>query len=207
MTGIDLPLILAAAVVASASPGPATLAIAGASMTSGRARGLALAAGVLTGSLMWSTAAAFGMGALMLANAWAFEVMRYVGAVYLGWLAWKSARSALRPGANAVAPSAVGSARRAYGKGLTLHLTNPKAILFFGSLYAVGIPQTAGPMDVLVVLLSVAAVSATVFHGYALLFSTPVLTTAYARARRGFDAICAVFFALAAFKIFTARLT
>lgn len=207
MTGIDLPLILAAALAGAASPGPATLAIAGASMQSGRARGLALAAGVLTGSLMWSSAAALGMGALMQANAWAFEVMRYAGAGYLGWLAWKSARSALRPGAGVVASGAVVSARRAYGKGLALHLTNPKAILFFGSLYAVGIPQTATPRDVLTVLLSVAAVSTVVFHGYALLFSTPAMTAAYARMRRGFDAVCAVFFALAAFKIFTARLT
>lgn len=207
MTGIDLPLILLAALVASASPGPATLAIAGASMHSGRARGLALAAGVLTGSLMWSCAAALGMGALMLANAWAFEIMRYVGAGYLAWLAWKSARSALRPGATVAAAGAVGNARRAYAKGLALHLTNPKAILFFGSLYAVGIPPTATPGDVVTVLLSVAAISASVFHGYALLFSTPALTAAYARARRGFDAICAAFFALAAFKIFTVRLT
>lgn len=207
MTDIDLSLILIAALVGAASPGPATLAIAGASMNSGRARGLALAAGVLTGSLIWSAAAALGMGALMIANAWAFEVMRYVGAGYLAWLAWKSARSALRSGASAAPAGAVSSARRAYAKGLALHLTNPKAILFFGSLYAVAVPPTAAPVDVLTVLLSVAAISATVFPGYALLFSTPLLITAYARARRGFDAICAVFFALAAFKIFTARLT
>ena len=207
MTDIDLPLIIAAAVIGAASPGPATLAIAGASMNSGRARGLALAAGVMTGSLMWSAAAALGMGALMLANAWAFEAMRYVGAAYLGWLAWKSARSAVRSGANAVAAGAVSSARKAYGKGLALHLTNPKAILFFGSLYAVGIPQTATPSEVLTVLLSVGVTSATIFHGYALLFSLPLLTAAYARARRGFDTVCAVLFALAAFKIFTARLS
>lgn len=205
MTGIDLPLILLAALVASASPGPATLAIAGASMQSGRARGLALAAGVLTGSLMWSIAAALGMAALMLANAWAFEVMRYVGAGYLAWLAWKSARAALRTHTSAVETKPVEGVRSAYVKGLALHLTNPKAILFFGSLYAVGIPQSASATDVLTVLLSVAAVSATVFHGYALLFSTPLLAAAYVRARRGFDAVCAVFFALAAFKIFTAR--
>ena len=219
MTGIDLPLILIAALVASASPGPATLAIAGASMNSGRARGLALAAGVLTGSLMWSTAAALGMGALLLANVWAFEVMRYVGGAYLGWLAWKSARSALRPGGTGdrAAGADTGqtggetrgapSARRAYARGLALHLTNPKAILFFGSLYAVGIPPSATAGDVLVVLLSVGTISAVVFHGYALLFSTPPLIAAYGRARRWFDGFCAVFFGLAAFKIFTARLS
>src|SRR3546814_5659941 len=68
--GLPLPLILAAALLASASPGPATLAIAGTSMKSGRKYGLTVAAGILTGSLVWSTAAAFGLGAALLANAW-----------------------------------------------------------------------------------------------------------------------------------------
>jgi threonine/homoserine/homoserine lactone efflux protein len=49
---INLPLILLAALVASASPGPATLAIAGTSMASGRASGLALVSGITTGSLI-----------------------------------------------------------------------------------------------------------------------------------------------------------
>ena len=94
---VNLPLILLAALVATASPGPATLAIAGTSMASGRRYGLALAAGVTTGSLAWSVAAAAGLSVVMLANAWVFEAMRYAGAAYLLFLAFKSARSALRP--------------------------------------------------------------------------------------------------------------
>ncbi|WP_430398775.1 LysE family translocator [Ferrovibrio sp.] len=95
---INLPLILAAALLATGSPGPATLNIAGTAMTAGRPFALAVAGGVATGSLMWSTAAAFGLGAVMLANAWLFELLRYAGAGYLIFLAFKSARSALKPG-------------------------------------------------------------------------------------------------------------
>lgn len=94
MTDINLPLILFAALLAGASPGPATLTIAGTSMSSGRRAGLAVATGVTTGSFMWSFSAAFGLGAIMLANAWLFEIVRYAGAAYLGWLAIKSARAA-----------------------------------------------------------------------------------------------------------------
>jgi threonine efflux protein len=92
---INLPLILSAAFVASASPGPATLAIADTSMQSGRRAGLALALGVTTGSLTWSIAAAIGLAAIMASSAWALEVLRYVGAAYLMLLALKSARSAI----------------------------------------------------------------------------------------------------------------
>jgi threonine efflux protein len=63
---INLPLIPAASLIAALSPGPATLAIAGASMKSGRKYGLALASGIITVSFMWSFTAAFGMGKLML---------------------------------------------------------------------------------------------------------------------------------------------
>src|SRR3546814_8987232 len=74
----------------------------------------------------------------MLANAWAFEALRYAGAAYLLFLAFKSARAALTAGAPALRHVATSTLRSAYRRGLVLHLTNPKAILFFGSLYAVG---------------------------------------------------------------------
>lgn len=129
---INLPLILIAAFVAGASPGPATLAIAGTSMASGRVSGLALASGITAGSLIWAISAAFGLGAIMLANAWVFEVLRYFGASYLMYLAYKSARSALSSKEIKV-KSLTGSRSTLFTKGLLLQLTNPKAILFIGS--------------------------------------------------------------------------
>lgn len=207
MTAIDLPLILLAALVASASPGPATLAIAGASMDGGRVRGLALAAGVTTGSLIWSVSAALGLGALMLAHGWMFEIIRYLGAGYLAFLAFKSARSALRPATGLAVRGGPASSGRAYAKGLMLHLTNPKAILFFGSLYAVGVPPRSSLGDLATVIIAVAIQSILVFHGYAIIFSSRPMTAAYARLRRWFDGVAALFFAAASFKILTARLT
>ena len=136
MTDINLPFILGTALIAVASPGPATLAIAGASMAQGRKHGLFLASGISTGSLIWSSTAAFGLAAIMLANVWLFEAMRYVAGAYLLFLAFKSARSALTKSvpsnAQATQPT---NARQSYLKGLAIHLTNPKPILFFGSLY------------------------------------------------------------------------
>lgn len=206
LADINLPLILLAALLATGSPGPATLAIAGASMTSGRRFGLALATGVSTGSLLWSTAAAFGLGAVMLANVWLFEALRYFGAGYLLWLALRSARSALKPGAIAARSGSYTTRRRAYATGLGLHLTNPKAILFFGSLYAVGVPAQAAPQTLAVIIAAVAAQSALVFHGYALLFSSAPLAAGYMRLRRWFEATFALAFGYAGIKLLTTRL-
>lgn len=208
---INLPLILAAALLATGSPGPATLNIAGTAMVSGRGYALAMASGVSTGSLMWSTAAAFGLGAVMLANVWVFELLRYFGAGYLIFLAIKSAKSALRPGEvapkNASRGASFSTARRAYAGGLALHLTNPKAILFFGSLYAVGVPAHASPLTLLMVIGAIAIQSTLVFHGYALLFSSAPAVRIYLRLRRWFEGVFALAFGYAGFKILTARLS
>lgn len=211
MTDLNLPLILLAAFIAGASPGPATLAIAGTSMGQGRQSGLAIASGITVGSFAWSIAAALGLSAVMVTHGWLLETLRYLGAGYLMFLAFKSARSALQPQrlAAPLVPSVSQSRPRLalFFKGLALHLTNPKAVLFFGSLYAVGLPANAGPATLLVVIAAIGIQSTLVFHGYAVLFSNRRMTAAYVRAKRGFEAVFAVAFGFAGIKILTARLS
>lgn len=204
MADINLGLILVAAFIASASPGPATLALAGTSMASGRIHGLVLASGITCGSLIWSMSAAFGLGAVMFANAWLFEVIRYVGAAYLIFLALKSARSAWT-GQEARAQAVTGSLRTVFLKGLVLHLTNPKAILFFGALYSMGVSPEASFAQLAIVVAAVGLQSFAIFHGYALLFSLPAVTARYMRFRRWFEGVFALGFGLAGLRILTAR--
>ena len=203
---VHLTLILLAAFIAVASAGPAVLAIAGTSIRAGRRTGLVFAAGVVTGSLTWSIGAAAGLSAVMLANAWLIEIVRYCGAVYLLVLAFKSARSALTPGETELPGFAAASARRAYARGLALHLTNPKAILFFGSLYSFGVPADANLADLAMIVALVGVQSAIVLHGYAVLFSNPVVVRGYLKLRRWFDGAFALAFGYAGVKILTAKL-
>lgn len=203
---VHLSLIMIAALIAVASPGPAILAIAGTSMRAGRRVGSALAAGILTGSLIWSIGAAAGLSAVMLANAWLIEIIRYCGAAYLLFLAFKSARSALTPGEAVPQGLSTTSLRRAYARGLALHLTNPKAILFFGSLYAFGVPADATLSDLALIVVSIALQSTVVFFGYAILFSSPAIVRGYLKLRRWFEGAFALAFGYAGFRILTAKL-
>ena len=204
---INLPLILAASLVASASPGPATLAIADTSMRAGRRMGVALSLGVATGSLAWSIAAALGLAAVMISSAWALEAMRYLGAGYLMFLAIKSARSALKGPAAIARTELAPSASRSYFKGLALHLTNPKPILFFGSLYTLGVSPETSHRELVIVIAAIGLQSLAVFTGYAWLFSDARVARGYARLRRWFDAAFAAIFAGASIKILTSRLS
>jgi threonine/homoserine/homoserine lactone efflux protein len=175
-------------------------------MQSGRKRGLAIAMGITTGSWIWSIGAALGLSALMVSYGWAFEAMRYIGAGYLLFLAFKSAKSAMRSEAIITKGLVIDSSRVAYLKGLGLHLTNPKAILFFGSLYAVGMPASAAVSDLILVMVCIGIQSAIIFCFYAVLFSTAGMMTQYTKLRRWFEGVFAVMFGLAGLKILTTRL-
>ena len=201
----NLPLILGAGLISTASPGPAILAISGASLRQGRAFGLALASGVTCGSWLWSGAAALGLGVMMLANAWALETVRIFGGLYLAWLALKAARSALTAKPASTHGARSGSLRAAYLKGLAIHLTNPKPILFFGALFGLGVPAHASAQTLVVLVLALGLQSALIFHIYAIAFSVPWVAKRYLRLRRGFEVAFALAFGAAAWKILTTR--
>ncbi|MTI09069.1 LysE family translocator [Curvivirga aplysinae] len=203
---LNLTLILAASVIAAASPGPATLAIANASMSSGRKSGLALAFGISTGSLTWAFSAALGLGALMHANAWAFDIARYVGASYLLYLAYKSARSAISPSKAFETSSKYISPKKAYAKGLAIHLTNPKAVLFFGSLFSIGLPANPSIETILIVIGAVCTQGITIFITYALLFSSKPMVLTYNKLKRWFEAFFALAFGAAGTKILSSSI-
>ena len=189
--------VLAAALVAQASPGPATLAISREAMLHGRKAGVALALGVTTGSWIWSAVAAGGMSAIILAHEWAIIGLRFAAAAYLGWLALKSARAALAGTGGEGPPTPPGTAG-SYTRGLLIHLTNPKAILFFGALYTFGLPAGARAETVLVIAGAVALQSLLVFAGLAILFSNGRIAAGYWRFRRVFESLFSVVFGSAA---------
>lgn len=203
MLSAEIFLILMGWAVAGGSPGPATLAISGAAMGGGRAAGFAMAAGVVAGSASWGVAAGLGISALMLANAWIFEIIRYIGAGYLLYLAVKSLRSALKGGGLAMQSVSV---ERLFVKGFLIHITNPKAILAWGAIYAIALPAGAGTAQVWQLFGLLIVTSMSVFFGYGILFSNPAIVRGYTAAKRWFDGIFAALFGAASLKILTARL-
>ena len=206
MSGLEWGLLWVAWVLAGGSPGPATMSIAGTSMQSGRHSGLIIALGILFGSAAWGLAAAAGLSGVMLANAWLFEILRYAGAAYLLWLAVKSLRSALaNTPAGGLRPQ-TGSPFQIFAKGALIHLTNPKAILSWATIYAIVLPATATPAQVFWLFGFLYSGSIIIFLGYAVIFSTPAMVRAYQRSKRWFELIFAGFFGYASLRVLTARI-
>jgi threonine/homoserine/homoserine lactone efflux protein len=202
----ELILLWFAWIIAGGSPGPATLSIAGTSMESGRRSGFFMSLGILAGSAFWGLTAAFGMSAIMLANAWIFETLRYVAAAYLLYLAFKSLRSAFSSQAGICQKAFSGSLRQIFTRGALIHLTNPKAILSWGAVYAIAVAPNSGAVDLLWMFGFLFSGSILIFVGYAFLFSTKQMVSYYQRMRKAFELAFAVLFGAASLKILTTRL-
>ena len=76
------------------TPGPNMIYLISRSISQGRTAGLISLGGVATGFLFYVFSAAFGITALLVAVPFAYDALRFAGALYLLWLAWQ----AVRPG-------------------------------------------------------------------------------------------------------------
>jgi threonine/homoserine/homoserine lactone efflux protein len=127
--------------------------------TVGVRSGLAVAAGIVAGDLLFATLAIAGMSALAENLGSLFVVLRYGAAAYLVWLGIGLIRSA----AGKLADRSFPVARRFTGglmAGFLLTLSDVKAILFYASLFPAFIDLTTldAPDIVLILAITVLAV-------------------------------------------------
>ncbi|NDV48261.1 MULTISPECIES: LysE family translocator [Roseobacteraceae] len=127
---LDLWLTFVAASVALLLiPGPTVLLVLSYALSKGRSVALASAAGVALGDFTAMSLSLAGLGALVLASATAFTVLKWIGALYLVWMGVKLLRSA--PGAGLAVPRDAVSARGVFGHAAAVTALNPKSIAFF----------------------------------------------------------------------------
>ena len=117
------------------TPGPNMLHVMTRSVQVGPKRAGFAVAGCITAVLIYLTASALGLGAILKASPRLFDAMRYVGAAYLIWLGIKAWRAPLPDAPDPRStPAAATSAGELYRGGLLVALSNPKLILFAGAL-------------------------------------------------------------------------
>ncbi len=125
---MDLYLLLAfvpAAMALNLTPGADMLFCLGQGLRSGTKQAFAASAGISTGSIIHVCIAGLGLGALLAAFPWVFDVIRWVGVAYLLYLAATALRSSAQD-----ADSVRLTTRQAFQQGLIVNLSNPKVILF-----------------------------------------------------------------------------
>lgn len=117
--------------VMAVTPGPANLFAIATGAVKGKRAALAAVAGMNAATLVWFSAAALGLGAIVLAAPGAFAWMAYGGAAYLIWLGLKTWWSAFSADEAKTGGVTVRTGRSALLDGFTVQIANPKIVLFF----------------------------------------------------------------------------
>ncbi|APX12057.1 LysE family translocator [Tateyamaria omphalii] len=113
-------------------PGPTLMMVLSYAMTQGRRVAVASALGVATGDLIAMTLSVIGLGALFLASALAFTILKWVGAVYLVYLGIRMILSARTPSQTSLMDRPQGEKPGKVFRDLaTVTALNPKSNTFF----------------------------------------------------------------------------
>lgn len=137
----DLTLFILSGLLLNIAPGPDSILIMTRSATQGWRAGSAAALGIGAGTCMHIVAAALGLSALLATSAWAFSIIKWVGAAYLVWIGLQMLlnreRATTEPGA--ALPDL--PYRKIFVQGFLTNVLNPKVALFFLAF----VPQFIGP--------------------------------------------------------------
>lgn len=135
-----LSLFVVSGILLNLTPGQDTFYIVGRSVAQGRRAGILSVLGIVSGSVVHTFAAAFGLSAIIATSANAFLAVKWAGAAYLVYLGVKMlldrSVSAEQP-----AEFARESPWAIYRAGLLTNLLNPKVALFFLAF----LPQFVAP--------------------------------------------------------------
>jgi threonine/homoserine/homoserine lactone efflux protein len=139
MTASTLIYFLGASMALTIAPGPDNTFIVAQGISRGRKAAVVTALGMCSGVSVHTTAAALGISALLYSSAAAFTILKYAGAAYLLFLAYKALKEqqVLLPQGTADGQSPWVMFRR----GFIMNVVNPKVALFFLAF----LPQFVSP--------------------------------------------------------------
>lgn len=174
--------LLAVDLLAAMSPGPNFVLVSQTAIRRGFREAAAVVLGVLAANGVWCAAVMLGLSALFAAMPWLYGAIKVAGGLYLLYMGvrlWHESSDVPSPSTRATRlPGA------AFGRGMLTNLTNPKSVVYFGSVFAVFL-DPAAPGWVQAVAVAIVLADTVLWYGaVAALFSRHVVQRVYATAAR-----------------------
>jgi threonine/homoserine/homoserine lactone efflux protein len=170
MSWYGLATFCVAYFLAVATPGPGVAAVISQALSRGVAGAPAFIAGFLVGDLLWFLAAVLGLSALAQTAHTAFVTVKYLGALYLLYLAYRLWSAPARPLAEDREPQIARPPRALFLGSLMLTLSNPKPMLFFLALLPTVVPlETLSALGHLEIVGAIALILPATLGGYVLI--------------------------------------
>jgi threonine efflux protein len=176
------------------SPGPDFFFVTQSAIRQSRSHALCAALGIALSILVWSICAVSGLHYLFQKIAWLQQVLMICGGIYLCYLGVQLLKSAFKPATeNASAqnemPNALKSRKKLLLQGFLTNMANPKALVYFSSVFALAINTDATLFQQSSVLALIFFESLLWFALVAVLFSTSKINHYYQKISQKIDGI------------------
>jgi threonine efflux protein len=179
-----LATIAALNLAAAMSPGPAFLLVSRTAAGSSRRSALLTAAGTASASVIWAGSALLGLQVILTRAASIYHLLQFVGGLYLCFIGISMWRGAGVP-LPAVKPEGV--ERNSYRRALLLGLSNPKIIVFFGTIFTTAFDPSAPAAFKWAALLVVMLIETSWYTSVATLFGISPIQRAYRKLKKGLE--------------------
>lgn len=175
--------LLAVDLLAAISPGPNFVLVTQAAVRRSRRYAAWVVLGLVTANLIWCFAVLLGISTLFKLAPWLYGTIKFTGGAYLIYLGVSLWRSNGDEPMDTESPvqNRLGAA---YFRGLLTNLSNPKSVVYFGSIFALFLSPGAPPW-VEAAAIGIVLFDTVLWYGaVAVLFSSASVQCFYARVRR-----------------------
>jgi threonine efflux protein len=193
--------------IALLSPGPDFFFVSQLAVSRSRREALYGVVGITLGVVFWSSLALLGLQWLLHQVSWLERAIAVCGGIYLGWMGLQMLRGAIKPAvAHASTATLTASPGAALRKGLLTNLANPKAAVYFASIFSAFLNDGVSASSRWGLWLMVAVETMVWFTFVAGVFALPAMRRGYLRASRWIDGCAgAVFIAFGLHLVFARR--
>ena len=182
--------------IALMSPGPDFFFVSQTAASRSRKEAMMGVIGITLGVLVWAAVALMGLHLILQKMAWLHQIITVGGGLYLCWMGWqllKSARAMKQNGDDT--PVALPARGRTFMRGLLTNLSNPKAVIYFGSVFSMFVGDSVSGGERLGIFLLIVVETLAWFSLVALVFALPKMRRGYQRLAKWIDGVAGVVFA------------
>lgn len=175
------------------SPGPDFFFVTQSAIRQSRSHALCAALGIALSILVWSICAVSGLHYLFQKIGWLQQVLMVCGGIYLCYLGYQLLKSAFKPATTTSKQhpptNTLKSRKKLLLQGFLTNMANPKALVYFSSVFALAINTDATLLQQSSVLALIFFESLLWFALVAVLFSTSKINHYYQKISQKIDGI------------------
>ncbi|MBP2169221.1 threonine efflux protein [Erwinia toletana] len=184
--------------IALMSPGPDFFFVSQTAASRSRKEAMLGVLGISLGIVLWAGVALMGLHLILQKMAWLHQIIMVGGGLYLLWMGWQLLRSARQRHQQPVqteTPMELSRHGRSFLKGFLTNLSNPKAVIYFGSVFSLFVGDDVGAAERWGLFILIILETFCWFSLVACVFALPAVRRGYQRLAKWIDGTAGVLFA------------